>query len=201
MPAIRNPFARLYNQLVKALNEEELLPKLVVYLPEKVLIEYIDFFGFGISSILDMTIGWMVTQFNRSIDARFQRLAEIKMGYVREGEPKLIWMKIINSPTHDKALAIRSKFNAMLEEKLSGIKGNYIMDVDAELANQRNFFDRLGNLNEHSKEQFWRALDQQLRHFSRCRDEFKPQPVISMAYNARLSHHGHNTSCRVNDVD
>ena len=75
----------------------------------------------------------------------------------------------------------------MLEEKLSGIKGNYIMDIDAELANQRNFFDRLGNLNEHGKEQFWRALDQHLRRFSRCRDDYKPKPVIAIAYNARLS--------------
>ena len=108
MPAIRNPFARIFNQLVKALNGEECLPKIIVMLPEKVLIEYINFFGFGISSILDSTIGWLVTQCNRIINTRFQKLAEFQLGCVCEGEPRLIWIKIINSPANDKALAIRN---------------------------------------------------------------------------------------------
>ena len=167
LPAIRNPYARLFNQLAKALNVDELLPKVIIITPEKALIDYINFYSFGISSIPDSTVGWLVSRINRQVDNRFQKLAEIKLGAVQEGEPCLMWLKIMNTPSHEKCFTLRAKFNAILEERLSQIKGNYIMDFDQEFLNQRNFFDRLGKLNEHGKEQFWRVMDTQLKRFSR----------------------------------
>ena len=160
MPATRNPFARMFNQLVKALNQKKnhLLPKIIMILPEKNMIEHIDFFGFRISSILDTTIGWLVNKVNREIDSHFQKLAEAKLGSVKAGEPRVIWLKIYNQPHRNQSLSLRNKFNAILEERLSRIRGNFIMDIDAGLAKQYEYFDRLGNINDYGKMQFWKTL-------------------------------------------
>ena len=59
------------------------------------------------------------------------------------------------------------------------------MDIDAGLAKQYEYFDRLGNINDYGKMQFWKTLDTQLREFSFNRENFKPQPVVSRAQAAQ----------------
>ena len=82
------------------------------------MIEYINHYGYGVSNILEKTLGWLISRINREIDIRFQKLGQVKVGAVKSGEPRIMWMKLCDRPVSDKALSVQNKFNAVLERKI-----------------------------------------------------------------------------------
>ena len=70
------------------------------------MIEYIDHYGYGGSNIVEKTLGWLISRINREIDNRFQKLGQIKVGAVKSGEPRIVWLKLCDRPVSDKALSV-----------------------------------------------------------------------------------------------
>ena len=139
--------ARLVNSLVHALNEKPMqdtegriignahfLPRFIVVIPDWDLVKHIGHYKFGISIIAEKLLKWIVSAMERAVKTRRDDLARIKKGAVIASEPKIVWVKMIDQPgCFDKALAIQSKFNTILENILADFTNHYIVDLTTKL--------------------------------------------------------------------
>ena len=68
---------------------------------------------------------------SRALQVKKDRLFGLKPGAINPGEPKVIWVKMINQrKAQDDTLTVRRKFNTVLENLLVDYKHHYIMDLD-----------------------------------------------------------------------
>ena len=92
----------------------------------------------------------MVSEINNVIEIRRDDLSRVKTGAVTHSEPKIVWIKMINRVgCYDKELAIRNKFNSILENELSGHSGHYVIDLNQKL-NDASLFSN-NNLTKEGK--------------------------------------------------
>ena len=89
----------------------------------------------------------------------------------------MLWTKMISRPFPCKFQEQHSKFNTILEEILSSLSNNYIIDLDDVLTN--SMFDRNNNLSTTGRIAFWKELDNQLKLFDKQNITLKPKAVVS----------------------
>ena len=72
---------RLYNALIEALNAQKFrLPKYIVMVPDKDLIEQINFYSFGASSVISATLQWLVHQMELTVERKEEKIIEKRPG-------------------------------------------------------------------------------------------------------------------------
>ena len=117
-----NAYIRMLNSFVDALNRRPHLPKYILLVPDKDLLEAIDFFNFGITKILGTCLNWLAKQFERMLESRHENIFKKCPGALRLEETKLIWVKMICRPqvkpsdARFKVLATRAKLNNTLDD-------------------------------------------------------------------------------------
>ena len=151
-------------------------------IPGKSCIQHIDFYQFGISKIIGRIVTWLVNQFSRITEARREKIRDICRGALMHGEPKFIWVPIVDRPCKDKALSLRTKFNAVLEETLVQHKEHYIMDMNHTLKNSQGSFDNTGTFTPDGKVTFWYNVDDNFKKFDKDPLLFKPTVIISNSH-------------------
>ena len=85
----RSTLGRIHNQLVKAINQEIILPKAIVIILDNDLILATKYTGFGTSDIYGRIIHWLSNQFAKLVAIQKDRLPKkaLKPDY-----PTFIWM-------------------------------------------------------------------------------------------------------------
>ena len=66
--------ARILNEIVDELNHEDHLPKYLIIIPDKNIIEYVNFGGFRCKKIFDKLLDWILININESINLRKEDL-------------------------------------------------------------------------------------------------------------------------------
>ena len=168
--------AVIRNALVKAVNGSLRLPRHIIFIPDKNILEWINFNDYGISHRIGRCLSWMINDIQRIIQARRDALWRRRQGAVLAAEPKLIWVKMIDRPIKSKIMATRAKYNAILEDLLASREYCYIMDVQGALLDN-NCFDRIGKLSASGRAQFWNEINMQLKDFDRQRSSLKPKKL------------------------
>ena len=104
---VRSTVARIVNVVLQQMNKTVKLPKYLIVIPDKDLAVYADMFEYGAVSCMKDLLKFVVKEINKYIDARFEDLYRKKPGSVRKGEPKVIWVKIVDRIVlkHDKIQA------------------------------------------------------------------------------------------------
>ena len=111
------------------------------------------------------------------------------LGAVADGEPKVIWVKMINRHAeYDKVLSIRTRFNNILEELIVDRRYHHVMDVNAAL-DHANCFSPRNRLSPEGETRFWREIDQQIERF-----EYKKISLKPIRYELNSTKKGGNTS-------
>ena len=97
---IRSFLARVFNRLVKQLNEEPfILPRYIIITLDKDLIQSADLFDYGVSRIIEDTLKWLLININMVIEMRKEDLAGKHAGAVSTtSEPRLVWVGMIRHP-------------------------------------------------------------------------------------------------------
>ena len=140
--------ARITNCIVKAMNERVKLPAIIVIVPDWDIIHFIDFFSYGFKKIAEKIVKWMAKTISRAIDERKQELFAARRGAITPGEPKIVWLEMINRiHIFHKVLSMRHKFNSALHSILADYKHNYIMSVNRAMFDA-SLFDSSGKLNK-----------------------------------------------------
>ena len=100
----------------KALNESFILPRFIVIVPDWDILKYLDHNTFGVEQVIHKMISWMTNNIICAVEVKKDQLYKIQPGSVTSGEPKIIWVKMIQRMrTFEKILTVRVKYNSFLE--------------------------------------------------------------------------------------
>ena len=111
-----------------------------------------------------------------------------KPGAIVTGEPKMIWVKYWINPTAEKYGSLKDKFNAILEEILTGFRHTYILDISEAMA-ATTCYDCNGNLNNQEKNTMWREINQTMKKFDNQEISLKPEKVVTKAQERQKEDH------------
>ena len=88
-----------------------------------------------------------------------------RAGSVRNSEPKLIWVKALETPRINADIdLLREKFNAILEEALAARGHNYIMTVKSV---KGYYFDHSNHMLEPGRVNFWKEINSLTQEFDK----------------------------------
>ena len=151
----RSPLGRMRNQLVKAIQQEILLPKLVVVIPDVDLINAIPYEGYGISDIYGRIVHWLAAEYNKIIECHKDNLQNKSL---KEDYPQFVWFP----PPQNKNFsenALRSKFAKSVKASLH-IQRNHMMLKLIKIWTYDN--DNLATNSSYTPEgfrKFWASVD------------------------------------------
>ena len=172
-----SPLARILNNLIEAVNEYQILSRFIVIVPDLDILKSIKHYDYGVSKIIGSGLEWLVQEIDRLITTKKIDLARIWPGVVIASEPKVIWITMMGHPQPSRILALRKKFNAILEETLFGSRGMNIANLQLELRHEH--FDRSNYLMAEGRIYFWKNIDKLLEKFDLHKIELIPRPIIS----------------------
>ena len=118
--ASKNTLANIVNAFTEAMNQNIHLPRFVIVVPDWDILKYINHVGYGLSMMTDKSLNFIITAMECLIAACKDELRRRRLGAIAPNEPKIIWINMTDHhEVRDKTLAVRNKFNKVLEEILS----------------------------------------------------------------------------------
>ena len=206
---ISNVIKRLMNAFVDELNENNLLPKYLLIIPDKDLLAGLQDKN-GISIIIGAILHHIIKQINIFIERRKVDLRDKKPGGMLDDEfPKIVWIRMVKRPKLSNHLySLRSKFNVILEDRLQdgNADNHFIMSIDVNL----NEFDLTGGLTKSGCKQFWHEVNQGMKKFTenditlmprqiakkKAEAKAKDVPALKLPTPPRETKHRHHSPCR-----
>ena len=173
--AITSTIARILNSMINILNKFEHLPRFLVMILDRDIVDAVKMKNYGFSEITEKLLDWLVKQVDLVIERKKMAMRAIKMGAVSAFEPKIIWVKMLDKPRNPEFHCLKKKFNSILEDVLASRMGHYILDPTMFIEN--SMYSRFGELNNIGRLEFWRAIDVQLRDFDDRKTKLKPHPM------------------------
>ena len=169
--------ATILNEIIDGINEANHLPKYILILLDKDLIEFIQFGGFGYKIIFEKTIDWLSREIENAIATRKEDLKLVRAGAFEPGEPQIIWVKMLVRPfikatNRGYIFAQCHTFNGIMQNTILHFLHTHILDT--EMPCDRDFFDLAGNLSSIGKQQFWKEVNYWMRQFDREKTELRP---------------------------
>ena len=169
---------RLVNCLVKALNDNNKLSRIILVISDINLLKHMDpdCICHGIKIISNEVCQRIVSQMARAVDTKKEILTSKVPGSVNHGEPKVIWVKMINrlhDAGSDDFLAMRRKYNDMMEDTLVDFKHHYVLDISDKIDDPA-WFLRDGTLNCVGKTKYWLTIDKAVEKFDKQIISLKP---------------------------
>ena len=178
---LQNVPARLVNAFTKAANENNKLPRMVVFIPDWDIVKYVNYFQLGVKDMFSQILGWIMTNVMRVIQSKKDKLEHRNAGSIISSEPKIIWVKMIEciGGEYNRALTTRYRFNAALENQLAARKNHFVFDIGKAIADP-GYFTMWNDLTGDGKSRYWCELDNSIQMFEYDKDPFKPKWEISM---------------------
>ena len=167
--------SRILNKLIKALNENDRLPKYIIFMIDKDIISNLKELDFGATRNLWNLLNWLTRQIDIAICRKKLQINEKKPGAVIDNHPTVIYINMIRRVEHfhmhssiAKVCKMRSKFNEIINE-IAARQGNKIINLKSCYSLQD--FDRLGNLSARGKTMLWQEIDDIIERFEDPKDD------------------------------
>ena len=167
---VRSSLARILNAVIEGINTKSKLPRYVIIIPDKDILESFKFCDFGIKTLLKGSIQWLHQKINRVFETRHEDMRNQRQGSVSSvTEPRLIWVKMIDRPTSTitfkkrNYLTLAWKFNNILEEVIAEDKYSHIMSISI---NPQDI-SATGDLTSAGRYNFWKQLLDLFRKFDK----------------------------------
>ena len=171
---VKSIIARVQNSLVKALNESNKLPRIILFIIDWDILENIDYATTVKSQLIGSTLEWLISNVDKAIQAKKDGIRQIRPGALGINEPKIIWSKMLMRPEFSPELELAQGIaNVIMEDLLAAKKGHFITDLTHELCDQI-YYQRNDDLNGHGRVKFWRALDQIIQSFDQYEISLRP---------------------------
>ena len=141
---------RIYNAVVEGLNEHVRLPRYVLFFPDCDLIVHTNYFTYGVKTILQDEIDWLMKQVDRALIARRESLKSKILGAAGK-IPKLIWVKMIPRPyvnghpvsCFNNTISLHNKFNEILDVAVKAMQNSSTMEILPSIFEDQYNFDKL----------------------------------------------------------
>ena len=164
--------AKLQNSLVAAMNEYHHMPKLIIIIPDKDVIESIVQFDIkidcGIKDTIFDNLHWLMQQIGKCLITCREDLKSKNPGAITPEYTHIVWIEMLTRPiTEDLELAriwkVRRKFNSVLRDLL---KIEEFMDsINIQNMQEDKYYDTFGELTSAGQTAFWCNLDKQLKEY------------------------------------
>ena len=162
-----NAMSRILNSLVKGLNEDHSMPRLIIMMVDHEFINMLHHKDFGISMMIGKCLHWLINEVDRAINKKKELLQQKKPGSITALEPKVIWMKMMEHPTSNKDMAIMQvKFNVILEQALRQSGKGFLIDASPDGKMQHRWFDYNGNMLHEGRIGFWQHISACIKKFN-----------------------------------
>ena len=181
------------NAFTKALNDNLILPRFVIIVPNADVLIYVKKQKAGITLLSGAAINWMANQMTRLALCKKEFLRALKPGSITHFEPKCMWVNMMEPPDSIVMASAARKYNRALNKMLADKDGHYVIDVNS-VMKENNYFTN-GQLNGTGKVQFWYYIDTQIKNFDYRRITLKPDLPNRNNSEDRDSEHG------VSDLD
>ena len=162
---VRSTLARIMNALIKALDEVNKLPRLIVVLPHDDLAKFLckGLTHDEMPTVFTKVVNSMVTSMARAVQSKKDSLIARKPGAVSSSEPKFIWGRMLCGSTANMQF-LSQTFNNALNNSLAKQKGHYIMDVEKEmnLSIHKGIYDVL---TREGIGKYWREVNRIIKRF------------------------------------
>ena len=160
--------AKLQNALIVVLNEYPHLPKYIIVIPDKDVIQSNEFYDNGIKKALFDNLQWLSRQFGRNLLARREDLKSKNIGAVHPEITRVIWVRmlarpIVDDPELSKIWKLRRKFNDVMDDLFEVEQYMHVMAINDK--EEFQYFDNRGHLTVAGQREFWLSLNQQLKAF------------------------------------
>ena len=192
--------ARVLNSVIEGLNTRERLPRFLIIMLDKDVIEDVYMFNYGASKQLCQVVRWLVKQIDIVLRHKWLELLEIKPGSVYTTDPKIILVSMLKHPLQfprhsrmEDVVSLRSKFNAALNRVANKFQCSVL---DLQSCDERHF-DLMGKLNQFGMFTYWKELNHYIELFNKKRISLAPTPH-QHAHKSR-SHSAHCTDCRTTE--
>ena len=168
--------AKIFNKLVAEMNNRAMLPKYMIIALDKDIIENLKQDDFGIQNLMHDAVHWLARNFEISLDLRRADIKEKNPGALwSSAEPRLVWVKMITRPMIKNRGHIFShckKFNDIIEDLIHTYKHTHVLPV--EFPDNKELFERSGNLTNKGRVMFWREVNIQMRVFDGNKTNLRP---------------------------
>ena len=173
--SIESSITRIYNSLAQAINESKHLPRYIVMLLDLDALKDMAYYGSRASQVIGKGLSLLINDIVSEIENQKSKMHKIKPGSVIVGEPKMLWVALINKPHYQKVMSLRRKYNEILEDTLTNYRNCHIIHPTPLL---KHYFDRANYLSCDGMIAFWKDIDEILKNFDQAKDqrqELKPQ--------------------------
>ena len=190
---------RIYNSFVEGLNNNEKLPKYILIILDKDMIEAIKNLDFGIKLSMERAVCWLIEHLDQAIYWRKGDIHSKKPGALTgAGEPRLIFTSVLQCPRNTecrkhKVFRLVRKVNAVLESVILK-HSRYCHMMYLESVNEFIHYDYQGNLMSQGRTQFWKEIDKQMKQFDKCQIDLKPKSYATHRQWDHKNIHQHQNS-------
>ena len=172
---VKNTLARFVNCLIKALNDTDKLPCIILAIPDADLLRFIccstDSDYQNINLFIEGALTWVINQMARAIKAKKDNIRRRRPGVVLPYEPKIIWVNMMDRLNGTSCTL--GVFNDSLKLILTGRPGHFLLNIDQAM-NDTTFFDAHNKLNAYGCAEFWNDIDKQVERFEMRQITLKP---------------------------
>ena len=179
MAEMGSVLVHILNALIMDLNDNKKLPRILLVVPDRDILEYINYYQSGKSHIIGSSIKWLVNNIDCTVTCKKENLKHLCPGAIAAAEPKIIWIKMLTRSYHpylsqkkpvDNLVHI---YNKILEEILSTRQGHFILDVNTEMQGLSSFTINR-QLSRYGKVKFWREVDKIIGKYDRYEISLRP---------------------------
>ena len=149
---------RIINALIIGMNENHILPKFLLIIPDTDIIDDVNIYEFGAHKALATNLNWLSKQIEVTIRHKKMLNLENRAGTVSPEDTKVVYILMIKRLEHypeeskmAKVCTLRSKFNELINE-VAARTNSYVLSVRN--CNKPKHFDHFGNLSSKGKRTF-----------------------------------------------
>ena len=176
-----NAISRILGSVTTAMNKRHRLPRFLLVIIDKDVIEDINIFQSDAVAALRDSINWLTRQIHIAIKRKRLELMERKPGTIYGQDPSIIYVRMIRridlnlrrNSVKDEQFALCAKFNDALNNAVARLN-QHIMTIAS--CNTSSHFTHLGELSTKGKDFFWWEIDDLLEKFNRKDIKLLPNP-------------------------
>ena len=185
---LQSATALVINSVIEGLNTREKLPKIMLIVLDKDIIQNLDQLDYGVYKQLSAVVNWLTCQIDIAIRQKRLQLCEKKPGAVfNQRFPAVIYVSMLcrikrYNRKHKiaTACALRRKFNDILNESAARLN-HHVMNISN--CSSPDHFDQFSNLTHKGKSEFWNEVDNLIERFDQRKITLQPKPCVDRPHN------------------
>ena len=158
----RNIFSRLRNAVVEGINKQVLLPKVILLVFENDILDYLDHYRPGVSTLIGQTIEWLANQLHRMITSHKEKLPSKSRKFKY---PVVMMCGLPHHCEFGKLNEFRDKFNTCLQSTTSLFREMHYLEMVWD-SRDTTLFTR-GNLNSKGYAAYWQSVNEAFEKWDR----------------------------------